>query len=276
MAANDRTPTSTKHDPEACVGCGNMTTDDPSLANAPTGRRGRRQRPSGNPPAKPKSLHGRRKGKTLRRVPAGLVEQLLPSLAIDLSFPLADPATLFPHAVREVRLEIGFGGGEHLAAEAVRNPDVGFLGCEPFINGVAKALHAVGEHDLDNVRIHVGDAMDLVDALPRACLARVDLLYPDPWPKRRHRGRRFVSDSTLTRLARSMRPGAELRFATDIDDYAGWALARILRSRDFEWQARSASEWTTSWEHWPGTRYEHKALAQGRRPVYLTFRCSQT
>jgi tRNA (guanine-N7-)-methyltransferase len=124
---------------------------------------------------------------------------------------------------------------------------------------------------LSNIRIHPGDANDLIGALPAASLSGVCLLYPDPWPKRRHRERRFVSDALLARLARAMRPGAELRFATDIDDYAGWTLARILRSPDFVWPARTAGEWLTPWPDWPGTRYEAKALREGRRPVYLTF-----
>jgi tRNA (guanine-N7-)-methyltransferase len=216
-------------------------------------------------------LYGRRKGKALRPRQAELVETLLPRLQIDLSRPIDVPAELFSDRPSDLRLEIGFGGGEHLAADALAHPGRGFFGCEPFVNGVAKLLVEVERFGLENVRIHPGDAGELIDALPDNCLSGVCLLYPDPWPKRRHKERRFVSDPMLARLARVMRPGAELRFATDIDDYAGWTLARVLRSPDFLWPARSAQDWLTPWEGWVGTRYEAKALREGRRPVYLTF-----
>ncbi len=168
-------------------------------------------------------------------------------------------------------MEVGFGGGEHLAVEALRQPELGFIGCEPFVNGVAKILALIAETDLVNIRLYNGDAGDVIDALPDRSLSRVYLLYPDPWPKRRQHKRRFLSDDMLARLARVMRPGAELRFASDIDHNAGWTLARILRSADFIWPAKSAADWQTPWEGWDSTRYEAKALAEGRRPAYFTF-----
>ena len=216
-------------------------------------------------------LYGRRKGKTLRPYQAGLMETLLPKLRVDPASGLDDPHAIFADRPDDLRLEIGFGGGEHLAVDAQAHPDRGFFGCEPFVNGVAKLLAEIETRDLRNIRVHAGDAADLIDALPAGSLSGVYLLYPDPWPKRRHRERRFVSDANLTRLARAMRSGAQLRFATDIDDYAGWTLARILRSPDFLWPAQGSQDWLNPWEGWPGTRYEAKALREGRRPVYLTF-----
>ncbi len=216
-------------------------------------------------------IYGRRKGKALRPHQAKLIETLLPKLRVDLAAPLVDPRCLFPDRPDDLRLEIGFGGGEHLAAEAGVHPRRGYFGCEPFVNGVAKLLAEIETRCLTNIRIHDGDAARLIDALPAASLAGVCLLYPDPWPKRRHRRRRFISDEMLSRLGRVMRSGAELRFATDIDDYAGWTLARVLRSADFFWPAKSAKDWLAPWADWPGTRYEAKALRDGRRPVYLTF-----
>ncbi len=217
------------------------------------------------------SLWGRRKGKTLRAYQAGLMDTLLPALTVPVDAGLEDPSGLFPLRPDDLRLEIGFGGGEHLALDAQNHPDRGYFGCEPFINGVAKLLAEIDTRDLGNLRIHAGDAGQLIDALPKASLSGVYLLYPDPWPKRRHRERRFVSDALLSRLASAMRPGAELRFATDIDDYAGWTLARILRSEDFSWPAQGPDDWLQPWAGWTGTRYEAKAFREGRRPVYLTF-----
>jgi tRNA (guanine-N7-)-methyltransferase len=197
------------------------------------------------------------------------MRDLLPGIEIDLSTP-GSPVTLFEGAA-EIRLEIGFGGGEHLAHHARLRPQAGFIGCEPFRNGVAKFLERAATDNLDNVKLFIGDAGVLIERLPDAALAGVDLFYPDPWPKRRQRKRRFVSAPMLDRLARVMRPGAMLRFATDIDDYAGWTLARIAASDRFAWNAASADDWLEPWPDWPSTRYEAKALREGRRPVYLTF-----
>ncbi len=220
-------------------------------------------------PLRDNLLRGRRVGKPLSAYQRELMASLLPRLSLDPSRPL-DPAALFTTPKSELRLEIGFGGGEHLLAAARREPDVGFLGCEPFVNGMARALADVAGADSDNIRLHAGDAGDVIDALPLSCLARVYLFYPDPWPKRRQRKRRFVSDGLLARLARAMRPGAELRFASDIDDYTGWTLARLARSPDFRWEPACAKNWQQPWPEWQRTRYEAKAVAEGRRPCYLT------
>ena len=220
---------------------------------------------------KDRALFGRRKGKRLRSHQTGLLEHALPALTIDVSRGVIDPVGLFDRRVSEVRLEIGFGGGEHLVAEANRERDVGFIGCEPFVNGLAKTLAGLESLRLNNVRLYQGDAKDVLNALPERCLDRVAILYPDPWPKRRQSKRRFINDESLDLLARVMRAGAELRFATDIDDYGAWTLARVLRSRDFIWRAQSSRDWLAPWDGWLGTRYEAKALAAGRVPVYLTF-----
>ncbi len=198
------------------------------------------------------------------------METLLPRLRIDLAQPL-EPERLYPFAPVELWLEIGFGGGEHLIQAAREHRNIGFIGCEPFINGVAKVLAAIDAHGLDNVRLHDDDATRLLDRLPAASLDRVDLLYPDPWPKRRHWKRRFISPETLDRLARTMKRGAELRFATDSADYAAWTLAAIGRHDGFCWPAECADDWRRPWPGWPGTRYEQKAIHAGARPVYLRF-----
>lgn len=218
-------------------------------------------------------IYGRHKGHRLRRRQAALVDELLPRLALDLDRPPPpDPARLFEPPVDDVHVEIGFGGGEHLAAIAGAAPRIGFIGCEPFVNGVAKLLAAIEERSLDNVRIHPDDARALLDWLPERSIGRVWMLYPDPWPKRRHWKRRFIGDDNLDALARVMRPGAELRFATDWPDYADWTLRHIARRPDFEWTAERAADWQRPWPGWPGTRYEDKAMAEGRRPCYLTVR----
>jgi tRNA (guanine-N7-)-methyltransferase len=219
-----------------------------------------------------RAFFGRRKGHPLRPRQAALFDTLLPRLGLDLAKPApSDLRSLFP-AADEVRLEIGFGGAEHLIAQAQANPQIGFIGSDAFVNGVAKALTAIDDNKLANVRLHFGDASELIDWLPPAALARIDLLYPDPWPKRRHWKRRFIQDETLQRLARILRPGGELRFATDIGDYAAYALARVLRSPDFEWTAERASDWRKAWPDFSGTRYEAKAKREGRVPNYFVFR----
>jgi len=223
----------------------------------------------GPPPRR--RLHGRSRGKALRRHQAELVAGLLPRLSVDLSRPLDEAAALFSAPVGEVRLEIGFGGGEHLIEAATREPGVGFIGCEPFVNGMAKLLARIEARGLANIRLHQGDAIEVVDRLPAASLSRVYLFYPDPWPKRRQRKRRIVSEDNLARLARVMTDGAELRFATDIDDYAAWTLARLRASPDYDWRARTAADWLSPWLDWTPTKYESKAIAAGRKPVYLTF-----
>lgn len=217
-----------------------------------------------------RALYGRSRGKTLRAYHAGLIAEQLPRLEIDPAARV-DSAALFPFAPKEVWLEIGFGGGEHLLAQAAARRDIGFIGCEPFINGVAKALAGIEQGRLDNVRLRAGDAGALIAGLPVGALSRIFILYPDPWPKRRQNKRRLISAPMLRELARVARRGAEIRFATDIDDYAGWTLRRFLESGDFIWRAHEADDWRLPWPDWPGTRYEAKARREGREPVYLTF-----
>jgi tRNA (guanine-N7-)-methyltransferase len=215
------------------------------------------------------SFFGRRKAKKLRPGQADLFERLLPALSLPENLPV-DLTTLFPDAVREVRLEIGFGGGEHLLAAALAEPDVGFVGCEPFINGMAKLLSAVNRGAVSNIRLWTDDAAPLLARFAPGSLARVDLFYPDPWPKRRQRKRRFVSDRTLAAIARVLPPGGQFRFATDIDDYAGWTLARLARQSALTWSPQAAADWLTPHQGWVRTRYEAKALLAGRTPTYLT------
>ena len=219
------------------------------------------------------AFFGRRKGHPLRPRQAELFGSLLPRLALDLGGPAPENlASLFPVPVDDIRLEIGFGAAEHLIAQAQANPRSGFLGCEPFANGMAKALVAIDALELANIRLHHADVVDLIGWLPAGSLARVDLLYPDPWPKRRHWKRRFVSDTGVAALARILRPGGEFRFATDWANYAEWTLLRVLRSRDFTWTAEHADDWRRPWPAFGGTRYEAKAMRAGRAPCYLVFR----
>jgi tRNA (guanine-N7-)-methyltransferase len=224
--------------------------------------RGQRNRPG---------LHGRRMGKPLRQHQSDLITEALPRLAALGAGGLVDWRTAFAFTPRALRIEIGFGGGEHLLAQADAHRDTAYIGCEPFINGVAKLLARMEEQGLSNVRIHAGDAVDVLRALPDASVEQVDLLYPDPWPKRRQRKRRFVSQETMADLARVLVPGGYWRFASDIDDYAGWTLARVLASPDFTWTAQTSRDWLDPWPGYVQTRYEAKAIAAGRRPAYLTF-----
>jgi tRNA (guanine-N7-)-methyltransferase len=220
-----------------------------------------------------RAFFGRRKGHPLRPRQTALFETLLPRLALDTDAgPPADLRPLFADKVEEIRLEIGFGGGEHLLAQAAENPRTGFIGSDAFVNAIAKTLAGIEERKLANVRLHFGDAAHLIDWLPPAALARLDLLYPDPWPKRRHWKRRFVQDASLKQIARVLRPGGEFRFATDIPDYAAWTLERVLRSPGFVWTAEKADDWRKPWPGFGGTRYEAKAMREGRTPAYFIFR----
>jgi len=220
-----------------------------------------------------RAFFGRRKGHKLRPRQAQLLDTLLPRLSIDLSHPApADLQTLFPVAVSAVQLEIGFGGGENMIAQAEANPLTGFIGVEPFVNGMAKALTAIDTGGLENIRLHFEDATSLLAWLPDASLARIELIHPDPWPKRRHWKRRFVQDATIKQFARVLRSGGDFRFVTDIADYASWSLQRLLRSADFEWTAQCADDWRTSWPDFIGTRYHAKAAHEERSPCFLIFR----
>ena len=220
-----------------------------------------------------RAFFGRRKGHKLRPRQAGLFETLLPRLALDLSGPApADLASLFVEPITSVCLEIGFGGGEAMLAQAKAQRHVGFIGVEPFVNGMAKALAAIVKHELQNVRLHFDDAADLIAWLPQNSLARIDLIHPDPWPKRRHWKRRFVQDAMVERLARILRPGGEFRFVTDIADYAAWTLQRLARSPDFEWTAQCADDWCKPWSDFVQTRYHAKAAREERASCFLIFR----
>jgi tRNA (guanine-N7-)-methyltransferase len=218
-----------------------------------------------------RAFFGRRKGHALKPRQAALFETLLPRLALDLHAPPpSDLRTLFDKA-DDVGLESGFGGGEHLVAEAEKNPGIGFIGIEPFINGMAKILAAIADRNLGNIRLHHGDATDVLAWLPNASLFRFDLLYADPWPKRRHWKRRFVQDASIAQIARIIRRGGEFRFATDWPDYAAWTLRHLSRSADFEWTAERADDWRLPWRGFTPTRYEAKARREGRVPCYLIF-----
>jgi tRNA (guanine-N7-)-methyltransferase len=218
------------------------------------------------------AFFGRRKGHALRSRQAELFETLLPRLAVDLRAPAPNPGALFPLAVDDVHLEIGFGGAEHLIARAKANPRIGFIGAEPFVNGIAKALAAIDAEALANIRLHHADAVELLDWLRPASVGRVDLLYPDPWPKRRHWKRRFINQDNIARLARVLRVGGEFRFATDWPHYAEWTLQRLLRASAFAWTAERADDWRKPWPEFTRTRYEAKAIREGRVPCYLIFR----
>jgi len=217
--------------------------------------------------------YGRRRSRRLRPGRQTLLDTLLPRLAI--AWPAKqspiDPRSLFPSRTSDIWLEIGFGGGEHLAAQAEANPTVGFIGAEIYVNGIASLLGHVDRRKLANVRIFPEDVRPLLDSLPDASLGRVFLLFPDPWPKRRHAARRFVNPANLARLARVMRPGAELRIASDDPGYIAWTLEQMLHRADFRWLARRAADWRGRPPDWPPTRYEQKAVREGRRPAYLRF-----
>jgi tRNA (guanine-N7-)-methyltransferase len=213
-------------------------------------------------------LHGRRKGRPLSALQQSLFDGMLP--AVGLPAGDIEPGALFPGAT-SFALEVGFGGGEHLAAQAKLNPHLGFIGCEPFENGVAKLLGQVRAHGLSNVRVHPDDARDILGRLPDQCLSVIFVLFPDPWPKARHHKRRFIQPATLDQIARVLKPGGELRVATDHPDYAQWALMHLIRDERFAWSAKSAADWRVRPPDWVITRYEQKALAAGRACVYLRF-----
>jgi tRNA (guanine-N7-)-methyltransferase len=223
--------------------------------------------PDGSAP--PRRLYGRSRGKALRAGQERRLAEALPLFSIAPEALAAGRAFAAPP--REVWLEIGFGAGEHLIEQAKANPDVGVVGCEPFLNGVAAALAGLEREHLSNVRLRRGDAQALVEAAPDGFFSRVFILYPDPWPKRRHHKRRVVGVGMIEALARVMRGGGELRFVTDIDDYAGWTLKRFLASPHFRWTANRADDWRRPWPEWRPTRYEGKARKEGRGSVYLTF-----
>ena len=224
----------------------------------------------GRYPQSPGRVFGRRRGRALRPGRKSLVAKLLPQLAVALSGsrPL-DPQSLFGAAPQPIWLEIGFGGGEHLAQQAESHPEIGFLGCEVFENGIAKLLAEIDRRGLANIRVVSDDARLLLASLPPASIDRVFILFPDPWPKQRHKKRRLVSGETLDRLAAIMRGGAELRLATDDPDYLSSMLERVTRHPAFEWLVRRPTDWRERPADWPPTRYEEKARAAGRAPYFL-------
>lgn len=228
-------------------------------------------------PTRPfRNFYGRTKGKTLKQSQKGYLDEDLARLSpgpVDWeSNPDRTPLDLEAEfGDREIWLEIGFGGGEHMVHQAVQNPGVGIIGAEPFINGVAMLLGKIRRAAVENLRVHPGDVRDLFDVLPENSISKAFLLYPDPWPKKRHHRRRFVTPEHLEPLARVMKSGAEFRLATDIPDYVRQALLQVPR-HGFEWVARRPSDWRQPWPDWLSTRYEQKALREGRVPHYLTFR----
>ena len=220
-----------------------------------------------------RAFFGRRKGHALRPRQAELIEALLPELALGISRPSPVPiATLFPVPVDDIALEIGFGGGENMVAQALARPRIGIIGVEPFVNGMAKALAGIEAAGLRNIRLHFADAIDLIAWLPDASLARIDLIHPDPWPKRRHRKRRFVQDPTVAQFARILRRGGEVRFVTDVADYTAWTLRHFVRSADFAWTAERADDWRKGWPDFVTTRYHAKAARAQRPSCFLIFR----
>ena len=228
-------------------------------------------------PTRPRrNFYGRLKGKSLKKSQQGYIEQDLDGLSPGLvswednpeRTPL-DLKGLFDS--KPVWLEIGFGGGEHLVHQAAQNSDVGIIGCEPYINGVAMLLGKIRRAGVGNLAIHPGDVRDMFDVLPPESIDRAFLLYPDPWPKARHHRRRFVTPEHLEPLARVLKPGAVFRVATDIEDYVRQTLEQVPQF-GFEWLAEGPEDWRQPWGDWLSTRYEQKALREGRTPHYLTFR----
>lgn len=229
--------------------------------------------PAEDPPRRQRVLYGRRSGPGLRAAQRERLTRLLPRLAIDLPAAGAlDPRSLFTPERRSVWLEIGFGGGEHLAAQAAANPEVGLIGVEPFIDGVARLLAQVEEQELVNIRLLVDDARLLLDRLPAASIDRIFVLFADPWPKKRHWKRRIVNAETVARFADLLVDGGELRVATDDPGYRRWALACLLGEERLDWCVQGPEDWRRRPPDWPPTRYEKKALAAGRQPVFLRFR----
>ena len=219
-------------------------------------------------------FYGRRKGQTLSPRQKHLLKNVLPtvSVAIDGIAPgHLDPRTLFDFPTKDIFLEIGFGKGEHLALQAAANPDIGFIGCEPFINGVAGLVTKIHEQGLKNIRIYPEDVRDILPLLQKASLGRVFLLHPDPWPKKRHAKRRFVNATNIDSLARAMKPGAELRIGTDHPTFMAWTMIGMQNRDDFDWTAMRATDWRTRPEDWPETRYAAKARAEAQTCAYFTF-----
>lgn len=226
-----------------------------------------------NDPATIRRLYGRRQGHKLRIGQAALVEETLATLSVPDTGAL-DARVLFGDAQgqeRPLELEIGFGAGEHLAGQAAMRPNTGFIGCEPFLNGVVGALGHIRDGNLTNVRLHMGDALDVVDRLPDASLSRVYLLHPDPWPKARHAKRRMMNHGPLDTIAAKLKPGAEFRLGTDDPTYCRWSMMIMNQRRDFAWTASEPADFLTRPDDWPETRYERKARRQGHEVWYFRY-----
>jgi len=219
-------------------------------------------------------FHGRRRGRKLRPGQERLLETYLPEIQVDVPSGAGtiDPAALFSTDTREVWLEIGFGAGEHLAWQAAQNPDIGMIGAEPYLNGVARLLAEVADDRPANIRIHPDDVRPLLPRFADGSLARVFILFPDPWPKARHNRRRLINTKLLDMLARLMGDGAELRVATDDQDYLVWILRHLQAHPDFSWTARCADHWRHRPADWPDTRYEDKNRSGGPGPTFLRYR----
>jgi tRNA (guanine-N7-)-methyltransferase len=246
--------------------CAGMTTKEVWLPNGPN-----------HSETRPLRSYGRRKGKPLSARKERLLQDLLPRLRLDLKGPAPGHLRdLFTVPVGEVWLEIGFGSGEHLLWQAEHHEDVGFVGCEPFINGVATLLGGIEDRGLATIRIHNGDAREVLVWLPDSSIGRVFILFPDPWPKKRQLKRRLISAETVSEFARVLAPGGELRFASDSGDYAARTLLLMGQSGAFTWLAERAADWRMRPPDWPDTRYERKALSEGRKPAYLSFKRLQS
>lgn len=227
---------------------------------------------SGRPQRVAGAFYGRRKTKPLKNAQTILYQKLLPQLLLDIKTPAPkDIHKIFKHQTNQIILEIGFGGGEHMVQRAGEMPEAGFIGCEPFINGMGKALSAIDDAKLTNIWLYDEDATDLLDWLPDNCLDVVYLLYPDPWHKKRHWKRRFANADNLIRFARVLKPGGEFRFASDITHYVNWTLDLCERSVHFDLNTTESADRLVPWEGWRSTRYEQKAYREGRIPTYLTF-----
>ncbi|PLW76474.1 tRNA (guanosine(46)-N7)-methyltransferase TrmB [Cohaesibacter celericrescens] len=217
------------------------------------------------------AFFGRRKGKTLSPTQQNLIQDLLPALCLNPTKPIDDIHTVFDHNPSEIWMEVGFGGGEHMVRQAQNNPHVGMIGCEPFINGVVKALAAMSEASIGTIRLYDEDAAHILDWLPDASLDRFFLLYPDPWHKKRHWKRRFVSHKNLGRIIRVLKPGGIFRFASDIDTYIDWTLDHVASHASLQEECSDPSDRLDAWSDWQRTRYEEKAFREGRKPQYLSF-----
>ncbi len=226
---------------------------------------------TGAPPPEDLRSFGRRRGRKPSERQSRLLREVLPRVAIDLNAPCGRLPGGESERAREIWLEIGFGGGEHLLWRARKTPDTWMIGCEPFEDGVVKVLSAIETEGLANVRIYMGDARELLRRLPEGSIARAFILFPDPWPKKKHRKRRLVNALTLSLLAHAMRPGSELRIATDIGDYARTILAAFRVEPRFVWRAEGPADWRTPPSDWLETRYEAKAGHEDRRRYYFRF-----